>query len=95
MDESNENEFGAVYEELKALSDNKDSYREWVLYDAKRKHLIEVGLEELLSDIDEGVIPIDRAKTEFIYALNEARWKRIIAERPALISFSRLTVMKS
>ena len=90
LDESNENEFGAVYEELKALSDNKDSYREWVLYDAKRKHLSEIGLEDLLSDIDEGVTPIDRVKTEFIYALNEARWKRIIAERPALISFSRL-----
>ena len=45
MNDHDENEFGAVYEELMALSDNKGLYREWVLYDAKRKHLIEVGLE--------------------------------------------------
>ena len=77
------NEFGAVYEELKAPSDNKD-YREEE-YDAKAPS--EIGLEDS-SDIDEGGT-IDRVKTEFIYALNEVRWKRIRGNA-LLCSFSRL-----
>ena len=74
---------------LRAISENINLYHEWVSYSDKRTSLESHGLEKLVEVINLG-LSIDRVKPEFLYALNETRWKIIRKSRPELDRFSKL-----
>ncbi|MEG9862600.1 MAG: DUF3320 domain-containing protein [Parvularculales bacterium] len=79
-----------ICRELTAIFENEHLYHEWVLYSGKRRRLEELGLEELIKAIDEERISVDQIRSEFLYALNETRWKKIIESHPEIAHISKL-----
>lgn len=78
-----------LLDRVKAMSEHPETYDSWVSYTNAKDELSKFDLADLIILI-ERAIDSSIAVSEFVYALNEERWKLLLKERTDLVEISKI-----